>query len=251
MIDGGSKDESLDIIKKYEKFITHWSSETDKGHANALNKGFARSTGEVMAWLNSDDFYLPNAFKTVAEIFLDFPEVEWLTSAYQGWCQGDEKVSYTYAPGFSRNFFDVGGYIGLPFSTAWIQQESTFWRRSLWEKSGGRIDESISLAIDFELWHRFFRFTPLVTVETMLGCFRKHDEQRSRKQASVYRREAMKIIALDFPWLMSAAVGFYRALGLGKMVHWRHLMKLGYGERVPVIARESENLWSKKTIWIS
>jgi glycosyltransferase involved in cell wall biosynthesis len=251
IIDGGSSDESLAIIKKYEKYLAYWVSEKDAGHANALNKGFSQSTGEVMAWINSDDFYLPNAFRAVAEIMRSFPEVEWLTSAYQGWCQGGEQVFYTYAPGFSRRFFEAGGYMGFPFSTAWIQQESTFWRRRLWEKAGNRINESVSLAIDFELWSRFFQLAPLVTVETMLGCFRKHGAQRSRKQAAVYRREAMEAIALDFPLLVSAAVGLYRLTGLGKIVHWRHLMKLGYGERVPVIARGNEDLWSKKTVWIS
>lgn len=251
VIDGGSSDESLDIIKKYEKHITYWVSERDGGHANALNKGFARATGEIMAWINSDDFYLPGAFRAVAEVMVAFPEIEWLTSALPGWCGGDERVERAYAPGFSRRFFEAGGYMGLPYSTAWIQQESTFWRRSLWLKAGGRVNEEISVAIDFELWSRFFRFAPLATVETMLGCFRKHEEQRSRKQASVYRKEAMAAIGLEFPWLMSAAVGLYRLLGLGKIIHWRHFMKLGYGERAPVIARTSRGAWSKKTPWVA
>jgi glycosyltransferase involved in cell wall biosynthesis len=251
IIDGGSTDESLSIIKKYEKHITYWVSESDGGHANALNKGFSRATGEVMAWINSDDFYLPGAFKTVAEVMAAFPEIEWMTSALQGWCGRDERVAHTYAPGFSRRFFEAGGYMGLPYSTAWIQQESTFWRRSLWLKAGGRVNEEISVAIDFELWSRFFRFAPLATVETALGCFRKHDEQRSRKQASVYRKEAMEAIGLEFPLLMSAAVGLYRLLGLGKIVHWRHLMKLIYGERAPIIRRTSEESWSKKTLWVA
>lgn len=251
IIDGGSADESLNIIKKYEGHITHWVSESDDGHANALNKGFSRATGEIMAWINSDDFYLPGAFKTVAEVMMAFPEIEWITSALQGWCSGDERVERTYAPGFSRRFFEAGGYMGAPYSTAWIQQESTFWRRSLWLKAGGRVNEEMSVAIDFELWSRFFRFAPLATVETMLGCFRKHDEQRSRKQASVYRKEAMEAIGLDFPLLMSAAVGLYRLLGLGKIVHWRHLMKLRYGERAPIITRTGDESWSKKTLRVA
>ena len=79
VIDGGSTDALVKIIRKYESYITYWISEPDDGHGDALNKGFNRSSGEIMAWLNSDDKYCPNAFSTVVELFTTFKDVQWLT----------------------------------------------------------------------------------------------------------------------------------------------------------------------------
>ena len=66
IIDGGSTDGSVEIIKKFEPWLTYWVSETDRGQSHAINKGFARATGEIIAWINSDDYYLPNAFPQIA-----------------------------------------------------------------------------------------------------------------------------------------------------------------------------------------
>src|SRR4051812_44790534 len=80
VIDGGSTDGSVDIIKRNERDLAHWTSERDGGHGNALNKGFRHSRGEIMAWLNSDDLYFPWTLHTVAEIFSSHPEVSWITA---------------------------------------------------------------------------------------------------------------------------------------------------------------------------
>ena len=79
VIDGASSDDSVEIIRKYAGQLTYWVSETDKGQYDAINKGFARTTGEIMAWLNSDDMYTPWALTVVADIFRLFPHVEWIT----------------------------------------------------------------------------------------------------------------------------------------------------------------------------
>ena len=81
IIDGGSTDRSVEIIKKYADKLTYWVSEPDKGHGDALNKGFNHSTGEIMAWINSDDFYFPWTFSIVSEIFKDLPQIYWLASS--------------------------------------------------------------------------------------------------------------------------------------------------------------------------
>ncbi len=153
IIDGGSSDGSLNIIQSYDKQLSYWVSERDEGHGHALNKGFSRTTGEIMAWINSDDMYTPWAFETVAEIFLSFPHVMWIVGFNSWW---NSAGAMTHASRGPKNIFDylLGRY-------AWIQQESVFWRRSLWEKAGGYVNQEYELMVDGELWTRFFLHEPL------------------------------------------------------------------------------------------
>ena len=121
IIDGGSTDNSVEIIKKYEEYLTYWVSEPDDGQYDAINKGFSRATGEIMAWLNSDDMYVPWTFKTVAEIFDKFEFVNWITgipTAYTihgSMVVGGSGRYYIYSRDFIRRGFY--GTIG-----PWIQQ---------------------------------------------------------------------------------------------------------------------------------
>ena len=78
IMDGGSTDGSVDIIKKYSKFITYWESNPDKGQADAIYRGFERASGDIIAWINSDDFYLDGALKAVGNYFSKYPSIEWL-----------------------------------------------------------------------------------------------------------------------------------------------------------------------------
>lgn len=188
VIDGGSTDNSVDIIRKHQQNISYWCSEPDKGHYAAVNKGFSKATGDVFAWLNSDDMYCPWALKTVGSIFQSLPEVHWMTTLTplkwdeQGFCFEADNF-----PGFSKEAFLNGIY--LPWDGTWpIQQESTFWRRSLWESVGG-VNLEFQLAGDFDLWCQFLRKTDLYGLRSPLGGFRVHQNQRSH-QVDEYREEA-------------------------------------------------------------
>jgi Glycosyl transferase family 2 len=199
IIDGGSSDASVDIIRKYEAQLAYWVSEPDKGHIDALNKGFARTTGEIMGWINSDDKYAPWAFSVIEDIFSSFPHVEWVSTLYPiHWNAKGQAAECKYSGGFNRASFLRGA--NLPrqnlYGRAWIQQESTFWRRSLWERAGGYIDTSLNfdLAPDFELWARFYQHAELHAVATPVGGFRKHGHQKTAQQMEKYVTEAERVL---------------------------------------------------------
>lgn len=196
IIDGGSTDKSIDIIKKYEKHLAYWVSEKDRGQYHAVNKGFAQSTGGIMAWINSDDMYCRWAFKAIAEIFDQHPDVEWLTTLFPMIWDSDGQAAGCFArPGYSRDAFYEGRYSDLFSFKAlqYIQQESTFWRRSLWERSGAKLSESLFLAADFDLWARFYEYAELAGVSIPLAGFRMHSNQRSH-QMKEYREECLYIL---------------------------------------------------------
>jgi glycosyltransferase involved in cell wall biosynthesis len=197
VVDGGSTDGSAEIIRKYESQLVYWVSEKDAGQYDAVNKGFQRTTGEVMGWLNSDDKYTPWALDVVGEIFATFPEIEWLTTLYPlRWDKLGRAVKCSQRTGYSRQGFLRGENlpIGDWYWQGWIQQESTFWRRSLWEWAGARLDTSGKIAADFDLWARFFKKAELYGVSTPLGGFRFHGHQQTSQQKERYMREAGEIL---------------------------------------------------------
>ncbi|MEK0450579.1 MAG: hypothetical protein RL088_2847 [Verrucomicrobiota bacterium] len=193
VMDGGSTDGSVSIIERHASRLAHWQSERDGGQYDAITRGFAKTTGDVMAWINSDDAYVPGTFTTVAEIFAQFPEVQWLTTTAQiRWDSEGRIARVLNVPGYSRDAFFAGEHLplGRNFSVGWIQQESTFWRRSLWERAGAQIGAGYPLAGDFELWARFFKHAELYAVEVPLGGFRFHGDQKTGGDRADYMLEA-------------------------------------------------------------
>jgi glycosyltransferase involved in cell wall biosynthesis len=175
VMDGGSTDGSPDIIRGYADRLAGWRSHPDRGHMDAVQEGFARSTGEIMGWLNSDDMLTPWALRVVAEVFRLFPGVDWITSMYPMVMNEDGLVAGARrSEGFQAGAFYRGR--NAPFNpwfySSMIQQESTFWRRGLWEKAGATVDTTLRLAGDFELWSRFFEHAELHTLAVPLGIFR-------------------------------------------------------------------------------
>lgn len=173
IVDGGSTDGTLEIIKKYSHLITTIISEPDKGLYDALNKGFSRSSGEIMAWLNSDDMYHSKSFFIAAEIFQKFKEIEFLMGHKTTYDEQDK----CFVNGTLRNWNKYDFFIE---KNNWgIQQESTFWKRSLWTRAGGYISMKYRLAGDCELWTRFLiqANANLYMTNALLGGFRVRENQ--------------------------------------------------------------------------
>jgi glycosyltransferase involved in cell wall biosynthesis len=189
IIDGGSTDGSIEIIKKYEHQLKYWISEPDQGMYHAIQKGFERSTGEIMSWINSDDMYHRNSFFTVAEIFGSFREVNWLLGASTAY----DTLGRTISCGPSRQFTKYDIYAR---DFKWIQQESTFWRRSLWEKAGASLNLNLKYAGDFDLWVRFFAHEKLYVTRALIGGFRwRTENQLSLDHMDEYLKEADIILS--------------------------------------------------------
>jgi glycosyltransferase involved in cell wall biosynthesis len=191
IIDGKSNDNTVSIVSKYREKISIFRSEPDKGQYDAIQKGMNLATGEILAWLNADDVYFPWTLGTVARIFSKFQDVKWL-SGISAFIDEDGSLTHVYnslnaRPSglISRGYFRKRLY-------GYLQQESMFWRRELWEKTGG-LDLSLKLAGDFDLWTRFAQHAEHLTVGIPLAGFRIRETSRSKIQENSYEEEVRQI----------------------------------------------------------
>ncbi len=194
VIDGGSKDGSVDIIRRYQDRLAYWVSEPDRGMYDAINKGFAKSTGDLMGWINSDDRLMPWTLHVIGEIAAQFPQAEWFTSLFPT-CIGEAgwPINTRAVRGYCRHAFLHGANLpgGDWFCQDYLQQEGTFWRRSLWDRCGATLDLSLKHARDFERWARFFAHgAELCGVAVPLGGFRFHEDQKTNQVMAQYFAEA-------------------------------------------------------------
>lgn len=199
IMDGGSSDNTVSIIKAYDDLIKTgrinircrginylWQSAKDNGQYHAINKGFTLSSGQIMGWINSDDIYLPGAFKTIAMVFQRFPEVNWITANSTRIDKDGMIIDVDNSLLFPRTLVAKGVFNGR--NAPFIQQESTLWRRSLWDQLDDKLGQTFNYAADFDLWKKFAALTELVKIRTQLGAFRKHADQKTNNM-SAYDRE--------------------------------------------------------------
>lgn len=201
IVDGDSKDDSVDIIKQYQAHLAWWVSEKDQGHADALNKGFSRATGDILAWLNSDDLYYPTTVSEAVAVLNDNPKVG-MVYADANLIDADGK----FAGKFAARQTD---YKRLLRGSVHIPQATTFYRANIW-RAVGPFDLSLFFAFDYEMWVRFAKVSDLLYVPRLWADFRMHDEGKSvvndnrcyPDMLEVHRREGGRWLS----WLRLRAV---------------------------------------------
>jgi glycosyltransferase involved in cell wall biosynthesis len=171
IIDGGSTDGSVEIIKKYEKYLTYWVSEKDKGQAEAINKGFQKSTGQILAWLNADDLYLPDTLFKVKNIFQKYREINFLYGHSVLLDQKDNltRVLYTVPQTYPSYIYDRGGN---------VFQGSVFWKRDAFYKYSG-LDSKLYFTLEYKLLDNFFKYEKGFFLNDILAVYRIHKESKS------------------------------------------------------------------------
>lgn len=191
--DGASSDSTVDLLKAYGDRLPNWASAPDQGQSDALNLGFARCSGEIMAYLNSDDLLMPGSLALVADFFHRNPGVDVLYGHRLVIDEQDREIGRWFLPRHDPKVLLYADY---------IPQETLFWRRTIWEKAGGRIDASFHFAMDWDLLLRFqdagarirrlpvflgaFRVHPASKTQSVLGDLGMREMERLRKRSLGY-----------------------------------------------------------------
>ena len=188
VMDGGSKDATVEVIRRYERWIPHWVSQRDKGQSDAINRGLDMAD-DVCGWLCSDDLLSPGALGIVGRHFARNPQCRWLSG------RGDFLSMATGAieahPAGIESPAALLEYWQYGFEGHFLPQPSTFWRKSLWQEVGGLQVEN-HLAMDYELWLAFQEHASLDTVDEALSISRIHEDCKSASHAAGQYVETMR-----------------------------------------------------------
>lgn len=203
VMDGGSSDSTVEIARRYEALIKSGGyqigcrgiamsvvSEKDAGMYDAINRGFGRATGDVYAWINADDSYLPGALEAIDRAMEAFPQIEWIKGRTVFTDEQGRRTGVSPCCMFNRSWIQRGIYGRNAY---FINQDSVFWRRSLWEKAGP-IDASLKLAGDYDLWIKLSRYAELWSLNLETSAFRTRKGQLSENEGA-YRAEQRRVSA--------------------------------------------------------
>ena len=222
IIDGGSTDNTIDIIKKYEPYLTYWVSEPDRGQTHAINKGLTKATGEIIAYLNSDDYYLPNTFFKVAKSFRSFPDAD----LFHGRCryvnETGEKIGEQW--GNISHFAEIIDLWGVWWQKQQFVQPEVFWTKRITNKVG-LFNEDLYFVMDYDYWCRILQSNGKVgKIDAELTCFRFTSEQKSNQSERV--AEELLQVVRPLIWSSSTQIPLKKRFILqGKWLHQAKLLK--------------------------
>jgi glycosyltransferase involved in cell wall biosynthesis len=219
ILDGGSTDGTIDVIRKYEHKLAWWASEKDQGQTDAINRGFGRATGEILAWINSDDTYEPGAIAASVMYLQDHPEV--------GMVYGD--CNYINESGDVIGKFPAAptNYRLLRRGFTHIPQQTMFFRAGLW-KQVGPLDPSFYFAMDYDLWTRIAAHTEIRYVPQTWANFRLHTSGKTMLDDDRCWPEMLKVHYRDGGSFFSVIVAkYYLRRLLAPLWNWRRRRLLG------------------------
>jgi hypothetical protein len=201
--DGGSTDATIEVLRRYEHSLDRWESTSDGGQADAVNSGFAGTSGEIMAFLNSDDLLLPGALAYVGSYFSKHPEVDALYSHRMLIDEHDGRIGAHVLPPHDNRTLGLFDF---------VPQETLFWRRRAWEAAGGEMDTSFGFALDWDLLLRLRDSgARIVRVPRFLAAFRVHAAQKSRLDRQTFQQDSERLMARSNARGMTLDEAFARA----------------------------------------
>jgi len=223
IIDGGSTDNSVEIIKKYEKWLTYWVSEPDRGQSHAINRGFSKASGEIYSWLNSDDYLLKNTLMNISIAYKDSPEAG-------GWCGGcllvdpDNKILGVRWP----PRLDLEGI--ADWGNNHFGQPACFFSQKVWQECGP-LEEGLHYEMDFDLWLKIAKAFSIEKVNDVLAAAYIH------RDAKTYQGNVGHVYAEQF--LIQVRHGYERlaAKDIGERIneYMKSLMKINRISRFPLL----------------
>jgi glycosyltransferase involved in cell wall biosynthesis len=188
VMDGGSHDSTSSIIDRYQSCISHYCKGKDNGQSDAINKGFQLATGDIFAWINSDDYYLPYAFARVVDLFSSCPSVDIVVGngdIVTKDCKFLKRIDAMLMESENLVRWSKGD---------WIMQQSCFWTSKVWQQSGG-VDEDLKLLMDFDLWFRFAALGKSQVLDETLAVMRYYPEVKTVSLKDLVKEELAYVFA--------------------------------------------------------
>jgi glycosyltransferase involved in cell wall biosynthesis len=195
IIDGGSTDGSVDVIKKYERYISYWVSEPDDGQSNAINKGIAKATGDWVGWQNSDDIYYPGSFQSFAQNVHRYPDACVIIGNINIIDQYDNLVrDIRYVKPTHRSILAEGMV---------LTNQAAFWRCDIHKKIG-KLNESLNYAFDFEWFLRVSKNHNVIHIDKTWGGYRVHEKTKTHNMPELFFDEYKLILSSysETPWIV-------------------------------------------------
>jgi glycosyltransferase involved in cell wall biosynthesis len=245
VLDGGSRDPSAEIIRHWASRLRYWCSEPDGGQSRAINKGFRLASGDIVAWLNSDDVYLPGAFDAVARTFRQHPEAVCVYGDYIKIDAEGRTVALRRQPRFHWNL--------CRYAYQTIPQPASFYRREAIEKLGG-LNESLHYSLDYEFFIRLGKLGPVIHVPRYLAAFRLHDDSKTVAHPARFRCEHDTVHAAHTelktrPWLFQLKRWYYRSQVPWRLIRDRCIPSRFGWEADPIFQAAYEQHWGVDRIW--
>jgi glycosyltransferase involved in cell wall biosynthesis len=189
IIDGGSSDNSVEIIKKYEPWLTYWISEKDQGQSDAINKGFKQATGDIYYWINSDDILCKNALNQVVSFWQNHPDCNFLTGDGHFFNSQENEHNFIY-------YIEAGSYTFeqlLAYHQQYLPQPSVFFSAKVWQNIK-QVKTNLCYAMDIDLWLRIIKNYPLYYLPECLSYLRLHQDSKTIGQNLLLVGELREVI---------------------------------------------------------